>query len=700
MNIFRGKKALCFIALPHHNRFLVPITQTLQGRGMEVGYFTAAAEGAFEITLNEAGLPYRHALDYADAEVSAQAAATFRTLRSVWQDKVLTRELMQAAPVVIQDKIIRQVVENFYCFDRMLAVEKPDLLLALHELNPWGKLLGYLSHVHRVPYVTLQEGLYYADTHYYRFHTDYSTACVVWGEACREVLLQAGCSGDKMFPLGNTHIWEARRQATSSAAVAAARAALGIGLDKKVLLFLMSHNNYREFEPSRFLKWMKARGDVVAIFKWHPATGKEIVERATENLRGIPSILSVRDFDTYSLLGLSDVCILAGNSTTGLEALVFGKPLLEISLGDFDHSFVASGVAEPVGGFEDLGDKVEAILTHGLPPERRQKVEHYLAQHFAFLDGGSLERIADMVAEMFSARALTERHPLPLPRDEQFPCSLILPVDDTAAEHLLATLKGIAAHVPPELFEIIIVNAATNPETRALLAALQGDVRVLTVDPGASFAASCNLAVAEACGKYLVFLKPGLVLCPGWIEGLVDTAERESNVGIVGGRVVNENALLWHIGVAFDVNHSPFSLYRMLPPDFVGACKQREFKAVQTPFLIAREHFCRLGGFSTDLVNRFEDIDLCLRIGETGARVLYTPQSTILRTAGSWEPTQPDDELNRMRFYARWMGSLWQDDERYLTEDGLDHDTLAALYRDLALRVAAGAQSALAQMPG
>ena len=30
MNNFSGKKALCFIALPHHNRFLVPIMEALQ----------------------------------------------------------------------------------------------------------------------------------------------------------------------------------------------------------------------------------------------------------------------------------------------------------------------------------------------------------------------------------------------------------------------------------------------------------------------------------------------------------------------------------------------------------------------------------------------------------------------------------------------------------------------------------------------
>ena len=704
MDILCGKKALCFIALPHHNRFLLPIMQALSSRGMEVVYITAAAEAAFEITLNQAGLPYRHALDYVTPDVGKRVAAAFRTLRPIWQEKVLASPALQAVPLPIQDKVIRAAVENVYCFERMLEVEKPHLLFALHELNPWGKILGYLSHVHRVPYITLQEGLYYASTYYYRFHTDYSTACVVWGEATRQVLLAAGCSADKIFALGNVGLWEARQKATGQEAVAATRTTLGIGPDKKVILFLMSHANYRSFEPSRFLRWLQARGDVVAIFKWHPVTSTEIIERALVHLHGLPSIISLHSFDTYALLGISDVCVTVGNSTTGIEALVFGKPLIEVRLPDHHYSFAAQGVAEQAQGFEDIGEKVEAIFTHGLPPERQERVAQYLAHHFAFQDDKTVERIVAMAAEMLTTRAAPAPSPLPcnLPpvtshSRPSFPlCSLILPVDDTPLEHVVATLQGIASHAPPELFDILIVNVAANPRTHRLLSSLDGDVRVLDGEPGWSFSACCNRAAIEARGQYLVFLKPGFLPRPGWLEGLL-TAADEDSVGVVGGRVLNANGLLWQVGVAFDVNHTPFALYRLLPPEFVGAQKQREFRAVQLPFLVSRRQFCRLGGFDISLVNRFEDIDLCLRIREAGLRVLYTPRSTILRATASWEPPPHQDHTNRVRFYARWTGSLWQDDDRYLAEDGLDHDTLSALYRELAARVAVGAQAALAQ---
>lgn len=706
MNTFQGKKALCFIALPHHSRFLMPVMGGLKERGVDVRFFTAAAEAAFEITLNRAGVPYTHAFDYLTEEVQRKANAAYRELRSTWFDKVLNNPFLQAIPMPIQDKVIRNAIEDLFCFDRLLEVEKPDLVVALHELNPWGKTLGYLSQVHRVPYLTFQEGFSCDLPLFYRFHTDYSTACVLWGEAARRVLLASGSSSDKIFLLGSLHIWEARERASRKEAMDSTREALKIGADKKVVLFLMSHNTYETFKPAQFFKWLREHRDVTVIFKWHPATEPDTDKRVLNDALANPSIRSVHDFDTYSLIGISDVCVVVGQSTSGVEALAFGKPLIEIHLAGQFHSYADHGAAERSAGFEDIGDRIEEVLSQGLSPERREKVEAFLSCHFAFRDTKTLDRVMGLAGEMLKAKEDKERGQRP-PLFTQslslsdgsvtFPCSIVLPVDDSPPERLVATLRGIAAHVPPELFELLIVNTASNSGVRELLFSLEGDVRVISGEPGLSFSSCCNLAAGEARGKRLLFLKPGLIPCPEWLEGLLGSAEGENGSTVIGGRVVNENGLIWHLGVAFDINQSPFSLYFLLPAQFAGANKKREFKAVQVPFLVSRDFFCRLGGFDTDLVNRFEDIDFCMRAGEEGSRVIYTPKSTILRGAGSWEPTPGQDQKNRVRFFARWAGYMWQDDERYLAEDDMDHDRLTALYRRMSARVAVEAQSAMAQ---
>ena len=111
---------------------------------------------------------------------------------------------------------------------------------------------------------------------------------------------------------------------------------------------------------------------------------------------------------------------------------------------------------------------------------------------------------------------------------------------------------------------------------------------------------------------------------------------------------------------------------------------------MEFPLLVAREIFCRLGGFSQAFHNRFEDIDFCLTVKKEKLRVIYTPQSVIMRAVPSWEPDPQRDQTNRIRFYSKWAGSLWQDEGDYLKQDGITHDALSAIYRELAGRVAHG----------
>jgi len=695
MNFFAGKKALCFIALPYHNRILLPVMQELQRRGMEVIFFTASAEAAFEITLNDAGLPYRHALDYLTPELAQQAASSFRTLRPVWQEKVLTHQLLQAVPIVIQDKVICSAVENVFAFRHMLEVEKPDLLFALHELNSWGKILGHLSHVYNIPYITFQEGLCYARVPLYRFHTDYTTACIVWGEADRQVLLDAGCSPDKTIALGNMDLWAVRDRVTQPQALAAAREKLNIRPGQKVVLFSMSYASYNTLEPGTFLDWLDAHPEVVVVFKWHPIQSKDLVDRAIEKFQRRASIRSVMDFDTYSLLALCDACVVVGNSTTGIEALFFKKPLLEIALPDHHYSYAQQGVAESSTGFNDIGGKLDRVFTQGLTAAQQQRVEQFVVRHFAFPDGKTYLRVADMAGDMLEARQSLHRPrpELPTPDAWAVPCSIIIPVNDSSYDAVLPTLEALLTHVPSELFEVILINALAHPEARTLLTGVNSDaVRVITGDPSWSFAECCNRAASEAFGKYVLFLKPGLRPTTEWLEGLLTVAEEEPQAGVVSGEVLNDRGLIWQLGVAFDINQSPFSLYRLLPGEFRGARKQRDFEAVEIPFLVSRELFCRLGGFHTDLVNRFEDVDFCLQVRKAGLRVLYTPSSVAALRSINWQPTPEQDRMNCSRFYARWTGSLWQNDEQYLKEDGLDRESLSQLYRAIAARLAVEVQ--------
>jgi GT2 family glycosyltransferase len=98
--------------------------------------------------------------------------------------------------------------------------------------------------------------------------------------------------------------------------------------------------------------------------------------------------------------------------------------------------------------------------------------------------------------------------------------SLILPVRDDVAL-TLRCLQAIARLPDEPSFEVIVVDDAADEQTRALLAGLEGDVRVLHNDEPVGFGSACDQAAAVAQGAVLVLLDTDAVPADGWLDDLL-----------------------------------------------------------------------------------------------------------------------------------------------------------------------------------
>lgn len=676
---FKGKKAFCFLALKHHSRFLLPITRVLERQGMEIQYLTAPAEMPFELTLQDEGLPYHHTQSYADPQVVEEIDKAYRRVRSVWKERFLQGEVLHHFTLPIQDKILRMHVDNFYLFRRMFEVEKPDLVLALHELNSWGKMLGYLSHEFKVPLITLQEGLYYAPAAVYRFHTEYSSACLVWGDATREVLVRSGGSGDKIVVVGNTHLQRIVMHEGSRAAVKRAKSDLSVGREQKIITLLMGGLGYdKSFAfPAALVEWVRAHPELVLICKWHPVTNKLAIEQIARSVEAIANIRMLQEFDTYRLLAASDVCVVFGNSTTGLEALAFGKPLVEVQLSGLDYSFARQGVADAVSSLVELPAAVDKILAGSAMNERARSVERYLEHNLYRRDGKSVDRCVDVVERMLSARAARSGLSTTLTdvRGDLL-CSVILPLrrPDGASE----TLLGVAENTPPECSYECLISTPLPPEERGeFINSLSGDVSVLHADQE-TLSGLYNAAAFRASGKYLCFLTPGWVPQSGWLEALVRQMEDHPECGVAGGMALFGDGLLAHAGIAVDANLAPVFLYRRLPATFPGAHRRREMRAVSGCLLVRRETFQAAGGFDAAFQGPWVALDFCFQAARSGWKIVYTPESLFV----SLNDTDHDVAKDRLQFFAKWVGYLWPDQESYWKQDEVDPKRLAGLYQE------------------
>lgn len=680
--ILKEKKAFCFLALKHHSRFLLPITRILEEKGMRVLYLTAPAEMPFELTLQDEGLSYNHTLDYLNPDVADTINAAYRQVRVAWKEKFLESSILRHFTLPVQDKVLRMHVDNFYLFRRMFEVEKPDLVLALHELNSWGKTLGYLSHEFRVPLVTLQEGLYYAPAAHYRFHTEYSSACLVWGEATKKILTRSGGSGDKIFVVGNTHLYSAIKRESDCSALQRTRNELDIRKGKTVVTLLMGGLGYdKGFAfPDSLLDWVRQNPQIVLICKWHPVSNKLVIEEIASRVKAIPNIRMLQQFDTYRLLAVSDVCVVFGNSTTGLEALAFGKPLVEVQLSGLDYSFARYGVAEAVSSLADLPQAVNRVFDDKVADDRLRNVDEYLRQNLSRFNGKSVDRCVDVIEKMLIANKPQEpaRRVRLFDEGQLFRCSII--VSCCSSVGIAETFLGVAENTSdPLTYECVVPSSISEGKDEEFLSMLGGDVRLLRSKHG-GIASLYNRAAAQSRGHYLCFVPPGWVPQNGWLEALVREMEIDPQVGVVGGMAVFPDGSVAHAGIAFDANLSPAPLYRRLPVDFPGANRARKMRAVAGCLLVRREAFLAAGGFDETYEGDWSELDFCLEIGRQGWKTIYTPESLFL----SLETVQRSDhEQDRLHFFAKWVGQLWPDQETFWAEDRLDPHGLSTLYKNL-----------------
>ena len=265
-----------------------------------------------------------------------------------------------------------------------------------------------------------------------------------------------------------------------------------------------------------------------------------------------------------------------------------------------------------------------------------------------------------------------DREEIVLQESQSPEVSIILPYVTDCSEQVGFSLKAIFddGKTPHGDFEVII--STESAETGNL----EQDKRVRIVKTGENSHVPhlFNKGAAESRGKILIFIKPGCMPEPGWINELMKVIHSENDIGVVGCKIVNRrNRRIIHAGIGFYKNRDLLKttfMYRGFRAENPVVNRQREFQAVNGGcIMMKKELFRDIGGFneSPDLM---EDIDICLRARSKGLRNMYTPEAVLyshgngsLEKSGSSTCTiSPLDE--------KWAEQVQCDLEILLEEDG------------------------------
>ena len=243
-------------------------------------------------------------------------------------------------------------------------------------------------------------------------------------------------------------------------------------------------------------------------------------------------------------------------------------------------------------------------------------------------------------------------------------CSIIIPVWNKL-ELTAQCLKALSEVTTEPSYEVIVVDNGSTDATAEFLASLSGDVRIIRNQDNLGFSKACNQGARVARGKYLIFLNNDTIPLKGWLKALVSEVEAYPEVGIVGSKLLYQDGTIQHAGVALSrVDGLPYHIYRGVPGDLPAVNQRREYQVVTGAcLLIRRSLFMELGGFDEGFRNGFEDVDLCLKTGERGYRVVYQPRSLLYHLESQTPGRKLHEDDNAKHLLERWGSHWWLVDE-------------------------------------
>ena len=172
-----------------------------------------------------------------------------------------------------------------------------------------------------------------------------------------------------------------------------------------------------------------------------------------------------------------------------------------------------------------------------------------------------------------------------------------------------------------------------------------------------NFSAKVNRGVAASSGELLLFLNDDTELIePGSIDELAGLA-LEPGVGLVGAKLLFADGTLQHAGHVYPglVTHALLGYDGDHPGPNHMALLVRECSGVTAAAaMIRRDRFLAVGGFDEAYPSNFNDVDLSLRLRESGLRNLWTPARGLVPRRE--RDPRADDHRRGARPVARALG--------------------------------------------
>ncbi|HVE58533.1 MAG TPA: glycosyltransferase family 2 protein, partial [Pyrinomonadaceae bacterium] len=241
-------------------------------------------------------------------------------------------------------------------------------------------------------------------------------------------------------------------------------------------------------------------------------------------------------------------------------------------------------------------------------------------------------------------------------------------------ELTLACLQSIFQQTGDISFEVIVLDNDSQDGSAKAIAAAFPQVKLLAHSENLGFAGGNNLAAKKGAGEYILLINPDTVVLDGAIQKLLRFAKANPAAGIWGGRTLFADKSLnpascWRKPTLWEIFCRSFMLASLFPNSFVfnsGSYSGWDRSTIRQVdivsgcfFLLKRELWEKLDGFSPEFFMYGEEVDLCLRAKKFGVKPLVTPDATIIHYGGASEKILADKMVRLLKAKRLLMKNHW-----------------------------------------
>ena len=241
-------------------------------------------------------------------------------------------------------------------------------------------------------------------------------------------------------------------------------------------------------------------------------------------------------------------------------------------------------------------------------------------------------------------------------------------------------LPSVIRNTNSKIGKVVVVDNASSDNSAEVMRAMFPEVEYVQFDNNYGFAGGYNRAIAMREEEFVVLLNSDVEVTAGWLEPLVALLEEDHNVVAVQPKIMaykdkNSFEYAGACGGFIDYLGFPFCRGRILDileTDFGQYNDIREvFWCSGAALCIRRDAYMRIGGLDERFFAHMEEIDMCLRLRNSGRILKVCTASVVYHLGGGSLPMNHPRKLflnyrnNLLMLYKNlnireWRRVRWQ----------------------------------------